>query len=307
MKIIDFQEELKNRKGGVLDIQEFSSIEDDIQIKEISRGEETPKIESKSGFATIKPGEARSVISKYTSKVDMPKKDVSIKGIISKEQKKRVISLLKNFGKVIVSNKKIALTVAILLVGSLSLKGVYNSFGVYADTDADYISEFNRSVEDKYSKELENLAVSEGEVAVTVEQNNVAPVTTNNTPSSEQPKTYFSVPNINAVFTEDVKGKHSTYTVSISVSMPTDKISVKVSNVADITYNEEDIEIVSVDIQDSFNREYLGSISVDEKTIKDIESLIEKEKESIREKVYSKSKQEFMSVIDKAIKESINL
>lgn len=306
MKVIDFQAEKQNRKGEVLDIQDSPKIMDIIEIKEISKGEESSKLESNSGFATIKTGEAKKVTYKRISpKKEVLKKDISLKGMVSQEQKRRVISLLKGFGRVLISNKKMALTVAILLVGSLSLKGIYNSFGVYADTDLDYISEFNRNVEDKYSKELENLTVSEGEVAV--EQNNVAPATTNNTSSSEQPKTYFSVPKVNAIFTEDVKGKHSTYTVNVEVGIPTDKISVKVSNVVDIAYSEDDIEIVSVDIQDSFNREYLGTISVDEKTVKDIESLIEKEKESVREKIYSKSKQEFMNVIDKAIKESINL
>lgn len=294
MKIIDFQEEMKMRKGEILDIQESAKIEEVIKIKEISRENESSNVEAKSSFATIKPGEARNVIFK-----EMTRKDVSL------ERKKKAVSFFKRFGRIILSNKKIALVTVIAIVGSLSTKGLYNSFAVHADSDDTYVSKFNKNVEDKYLKELESLSVSTDEIST--EQNEVAPVSTVSEASSEKPKTYFNVDNVNAIFVEEVKGKNSTYTVNVAVTIPTSKIVVKVSDVVDIAYSEEDIEIVSVDIKDSFNREYLSSISVDEKTIKDIESLIEKEKESVREKIYSKSKQEFMDVINKTIKDSINL
>lgn len=306
MKVIDFQTEMRNRKGEVLDIQESSNIEEVINVKEISREEYSPKLEAKSRFATIKPGEARRVISREISAKEVSIKNITVKDILSQQGKKKVISFLKNCGKMIISNKKIALAMAVLIVGGLAIKGVYDSFSVNADTDESYISKFNRDVEDKYLKELEGLSASigEGEVSTSEQaKTEVAPAPVLN----EKPKTYFGVAQLTAIFTEEVKGKNSTYTVNVEVAIPTDKISVKVSNVANISYSEDDIEIVSVDIQDSFNREYLGTISVDEKTVKDIETLIDKEKESIREKVYSKSKQEFMSVIDKAIKESISL
>lgn len=307
MKVIDFQAEKQNRKGEVLDIQDSPKIMDIIEIKEISKGEESSKLESNSGFATIKTDEARRVTYKrVSSKKEVLKKDISLKDMVSQEQKRKVISLFKSFPRAIISNKKIALTIAVLIVGGLAVKGLYNSFSVSADTDESYISKFNRDVEDKYLKELEGLSASIGEGDVSdIEQvkSDASPTPT----VSEKSKSYFSVAQVAATFTEDVKGKNSTYTVNVEVAIPTDKISVKVSNVVDIAYSEEDIEIVSVDIQDSFNREYLGTISVDEKTVKDIESLIEKEKELVREKVYSKSKQEFMDVINKSIKESVNL
>lgn len=294
MKIIDFQSELKNRKGEVIDIREHvlqDNLNCENENKNVCLSEDVV-------FATIDRREFKRI---------SPKDIVSSKDIISQTQKKKVGALFKRFARCILSNKKASLIVIAMFLCFLSAKGMYSFFSVHADSSENieietYAASFNKSVEEEYLKKIENLSTVNGEVSVE-QQNAPAPVSR----EVKQYNNYFSVSKVSACFTEDVKGKHSTYSVLISVAIPTDKISINIGNIADITYSAEDINIESIDIKDNFNREYLASMSVSEKTVKDIETLIEEEKESIREMVNSKSKQEFMNVIDKAIQESINL